>query len=259
MNPKFSLNSRQTNLLEIISRVGFIETDEAARLFSKTTQTIRRDFELLETHKLLKRVHGGAKAIPEFINKPYNERRSFNTTQKGLMGKLAAAKIPNASCVFLSLGTSTEAVASHLLEHKDMRFVTNNLKIASLLQTVPEAELTICGGRIRMEDGGMLDPRALDVIADQRFDYGVIGVGAINESGDLYSYSFDDSHITKLILKHSKVKILVADDDKLDQNANYKICNISDVDIFVTGTNVSTKIAELCQLGDVELILADSP
>lgn len=252
----FEPNLRQSKLLKMILAHGFAETELAAKKFGKTTQTIRRDFDILEKHGLIRRVHGGASAIQGYENRSYRERLASRSGEKNLIGRTTAALIPHDKCIFLSLGTSTEAVARHLTAHKNMQFVTNNLNIAHVLQDTETSELTLCGGHVRRQDGGMLGPRAIDMIAEHRFDFGIIGAGAITSSGSLFSYSLNEARMAQAIIAQSDVTILVADEKKIGKNANHKMATLEDVEIFVTDDKNNILIGELCKQKNVKLIIA---
>lgn len=252
----FEPNVRQSKLLKMIWDQGFTETEVAAKEFAKTTQTIRRDFDTLEKHGLIRRVHGGASAVKGYENSSYSERLASRSGEKNLIGQTTAELIPNASCIFLSLGTSTEAVARHLTSHRDMQFVTNNLNIARVLQNSETSELSLCGGHVRRQDGGMLGPRALDMITEHRFDYGIIGAGAITPCGSLYCYSINEARMAQAIIAQSDITILVADEKKIGNKANHKMATLEDVDIFVTDDETNPFIGELCKQQNVKLVVA---
>lgn len=254
---KFRPNARQQDILDIIRQTGFAETESTARQFAKTTQTIRRDFKELEAHGFVSRVHGGAKANLGHQNRPYDERKLARAEEKQAIGLAAAERIPEGRCVFLSLGTSTEAVARNLLTHRDMQFVTNNLNIAQLLRGNESAEIQVCGGVIRHEDGGMLDPRAIDMIRNLRMDYCVIGIGAISDDGGLYCYSINEVETAQALIQQSQNIILVADEKKIGRQANHRMGHLEDVDMFVTDKILRGDIQQLCGNAGVELVIAE--
>jgi len=252
----FTPNGRQTRLLEMIMESGFAETEAAARAFAKTTQTIRRDFDLLEKHGLIRRVHGGASAPSGHQNRPYAERQLSRRNEKDRIGRSTAGIIPHGKCVFLSLGTSTEAVARHLVGHEDMHFITNNLNIANVLLDNESSDLTLCGGQVRRSDSGLIDHRAIELIANFRFDFGVIGAGAISDTGDLFCYSIDEARMAQAIIANSEKIILVADDKKIGQTANFKLADLNSVHVFVTDGEQAPDIKTLCDENRVDLIVA---
>ena len=254
----FQPNSRQAEILKVITETGFAETGAMARAFSKTPQTIRRDFKELEIHGLVKQIRGGAKSGNNggYQNLPYSRRQLAKSHEKQLIGKMTADLIPDDKCVFLSLGTSTEAVASNLLQHRNMRFVTNNLNIAQLLRNNPYSEIQVCGGVIRREDGGLLDPRAVELISNLRTDYSIIGIGAIAKDGGLFCYDIDEVRTAQAIIRNSDTAILVADEQKFEWNANHRMGNLSDIDVFVTNKVKNSYIKQLCDEKSVRLLSA---
>ncbi len=255
-DPNFKPNMRQSKLLEMILSQGFAETEAAAKTFEKTTQTIRRDFEILEKQGLIRRVHGGASTPLRVTDRPYSQRLASKSHEKDMIGRAAAQLIENNRCVFLSLGTSAEAVARYLTDHTGMLFVTNNFNVAMTLRNVKDSDLILSGGHVREQDGGMLDPHARGLIKDYRFDYSIIGAGAITESGELYTNHLDEAHITQTIINNSQSTILVADEKKTRQRANHRMTHLENIDILVTEKQVSGPLAELCKAQNVKLIKA---
>ncbi len=244
----------------MISQSGFTATDEMARYFSKTTQTIRRDFKELESYGLVRQIHGGARSPDSETgpqqNLPYSQRQATQAMEKQSIGSTTANLIPSEKSIFLSLGTSTEAVARNMINHENMQFVTNNLNIAFLLLNNLTSEIQLCGGTIRPEDGGMLDPRAIDLISNIRIDYSVIGIGAISDDGDLYCYSIDEVKMAKIIINQSNVTILVADEQKFGMKATHRMGNLEDIDMFVTDKAPNVEMREICKAKQVKLIEA---
>ena len=64
--------------------------------------------------------------------------------------------IPDGASVFMNIGTSTEAVARQMLNHKDLMVVTNNTNVANILVENPDCEIVVAGGVLRRSDGGLV-------------------------------------------------------------------------------------------------------
>ena len=75
----------------------------------------------------LDRVHGGAVIPSGVANIGYELRRALNPDAKAAIGRTCARAIPDNSSMFLNIGTTTEAVARELLNHKNITVVTNTL------------------------------------------------------------------------------------------------------------------------------------
>ena len=55
-------------------------------------------------------------AIPSVLNLDYAVRQTSETEEKEAIGEAIAAQIPDNSSVFISIGTTTETIAKHLLQ-----------------------------------------------------------------------------------------------------------------------------------------------
>lgn len=54
-------------------------------------------------------------------------------TQKAAIGKLAASLVQPGSCIYLDAGTTTLAIAQHLIHMESLTVVTNDFVIANYL------------------------------------------------------------------------------------------------------------------------------
>ena len=87
-------------------------------------------------------------------NVAYESRRSLASSEKQLIGRRAAALIPDNTSLFINIGTTTEEVARALVRHEGLLVVTNNIHVAAILSPVPKIEVIVVGGAVRKTDGG---------------------------------------------------------------------------------------------------------
>nr|WP_296842276.1 DeoR/GlpR family DNA-binding transcription regulator [Thiofilum sp.] len=120
---------RQQQILALARETGRVSVDELVMAFEVTPQTIRKDLNELCEARLLARVHGGAVLVSGVANVEYEQRRNMYAEEKQRIGKLCAAQIPDNSSLFINLGTTTEAVAQALLQHRNLMVITNNLNV----------------------------------------------------------------------------------------------------------------------------------
>jgi Transcriptional regulators of sugar metabolism len=133
------LNRRQRSMLDLVKEQGFVSVEELAQHFSVTSQTIRRDINDLCGAGLLRRYHGGAGLPSSVENVAYQARQILNFDAKVEIAEAIAERIPNQASLYMTLGTTTEAVARALRDHRGLRVITNNLNVASLLAENPAA------------------------------------------------------------------------------------------------------------------------
>ena len=61
----------------------------------------------------------------------YPNRKGRNADAKELIGKMIASQIPNGASIFIDIGTTMAAVAESLINHKNLKIITNNTKIGN--------------------------------------------------------------------------------------------------------------------------------
>lgn len=225
---------RHTEILDIARAEGRVEVDELSRRFGISVQTIRKDLAELSLKGSLKRVHGGAMLPTRLTNIGYEERRALNAEAKTRIGKACAELIPENATVFLNIGTTTEAVARALLNHRNLMVVTNNLNIANILSANPDCNVMVAGGFLRRSDGGLTGSQTTQTIANFKFDVSVIGCSALDDDGDILDFDLEEVDVSQRIIRQSRKVILAADTAKFARTAPVRIASIRDIDQMVT-------------------------
>ena len=253
------LAERQNRILEIAKQTGRVMVDDLAGRFDVSPQTIRKDLNELCDQRLLARVHGGAILSSGIENVGYDARRGIAGEEKEAIGRMAADLIPNNASLFITIGTTTEAVARALIAHVGLMVITNNINVANALRPYPAMEVIIAGGVVRRSDGGIVGEAAVDVIRQFRVDYAVIGVSAIDEDGSLLDYDFREVKVAQAIIGNARHVVLVADATKFQRTAPVRIGHLSQVGSFVTDRCESNAIRRICADAQIDLYEASAP
>ncbi|SNT04945.1 DeoR/GlpR family DNA-binding transcription regulator [Tropicimonas sediminicola] len=238
---------RQTDILDLARRHGKVTVEELAERFGVTLQTIRRDLTELAEAGLLDRVHGGAMLPSGVSNIGYEDRRGLNTEAKAAIAAACAAAIPHDCSVFLNIGTSTEAVARALLQHRNLMVITNNINVANILVANPDADIMVAGGMLRRADGGLTGALTTRAIEHFKVDVAVIGCSALDQDGDLLDYDIEEVNVSRKILAQARESFLVADHSKFHRTAPARIASLSEIDIFFTDVPLSPALGQLCR------------
>ncbi|MEM1005219.1 MAG: DeoR/GlpR family DNA-binding transcription regulator, partial [Pseudomonadota bacterium] len=194
-----SLSFRQSDILDLAKQRGRVAVDDLATHFGVTVQTIRRDLSDLADLGQLDRVHGGAVLRSGVSNIGYEDRRTLNQDAKTCIARACARDIPDGASLFMNIGTSTEAVARQLLQHKNLMVVTNNMNVANILVENPDCEIVVAGGVLRRSDAGLVGNLTVATIAHFKFDYAIIGCSALDTDGDLLDFDFQEVHVSQKI------------------------------------------------------------
>ncbi|MEI4488681.1 DeoR/GlpR family DNA-binding transcription regulator [Frigidibacter sp. MR17.14] len=241
-----ALSFRQTEILDIARSEGRVAVEALAERFGVTLQTIRRDLTDLADAGLLDRVHGGAVVRSGVSNFGYDERRRMNEQAKTAIGRLCAQAIPDNSSMILNLGTTTEAVARELLNHRNITVVTNNINVANILMANDSCDIMVAGGGLRRSDGGLVGELTADFIRQFKVDYAVIGASALDHDGDLLDFDLPEVRVSRTIIRQARTSFLVTDISKLERSAPVRLCSLSEIDAVFIDRALPDPLGKLC-------------
>jgi DeoR family glycerol-3-phosphate regulon repressor len=245
--------ARRAAILDAARRTGSVNVDELAGKLAVTPQTIRKDLNILARQSMLARVHGGAIVTSGTDNLAYPERRTVAAPIKAAIGAAAAALVPNGASLFINIGTTTEAIAHALVDHRDLLVITNNLNVVDILGGRPSIEVIAAGGRVRASDRAVVGALAIDFIRGFRVDMALIGASALDPDGTFLDFDVDEVHVSQTIIHHARRVLLAIDASKLGRAAPVRIGDMTDVDYLVTDAD-DARLAAACALAATEVI-----
>ena len=216
------LSERQAHIAEMIRQTDFIRVDDLSHHFQVTTQTIRRDLNLLCERGIARRVHGGVQRMPTPGNVAYDCRQILNLEAKQTIAREVARHVPNGVSVAFSIGTTPEIVSKALLAHRHLRVFTNNLNIAMLACTNATFEVTVAGGRLRNEDRDVMGGGMEALFGAYKVDIGIYGVAGVDEDGTLLDFYEEEVRARQIIRENSRSAFLVLDHSKFGRAAHVR-------------------------------------
>jgi DeoR family transcriptional regulator, glycerol-3-phosphate regulon repressor len=245
---------RQHRILELARQTGSVAVDALAAELAVTPQTIRKDLNVLAGRALLSRVHGGAVVTSGISNLDREARSRVAASAKVAIGAAAAALVPNGASLFINIGTTTEAMAQHLRDHRDLLVITNNLNVVDILADRPSIQVIAAGGKVRASDRAVVGALAMDFIRGFKVDYALIGASAIDAAGTMLDFDVDEVRVSQTIIAQSRTVILGADGSKFGRPAPVAIGSVALVDYLVTDQLDDPGLLAACRTGEVEVI-----
>ncbi|PKR55597.1 DeoR/GlpR family DNA-binding transcription regulator [Thalassospira marina] len=225
---------RQNEILQIIRDQGFATLEALAETFNVSTQTIRRDVIDLSKQGFLQRFHGGAGLPNNMVRLGHEQKNRLSPEAKQHIGEYTACLIPNGASVFLDVGTTVEAVARSLGNHRNLRLVTNSMLSAAIISAQSHQEIHVIGGIIYGNDGSMVSNDAPAAIRRFAFDYCVIGCSGFDKDGAPLDHDRQKVAIKNAAIRSSRHNILVADHSKFNSHPFMRIAEATDFKSFVT-------------------------
>ena len=241
-----TLAPRQHDILDLARERGYVSIDELVQAFGVTPQTIRRDINQLAEQGLLRRTHGGAASEASSTqNTAYAMRAGQMRDEKQRIAQAIAAHIPDHASLFISIGTTTEAIAHALLNHRD-------LHVAAQLSTKADFEVLVAGGTVR-GDGGIVGQAAVDFIQQFKVDYALVGISGIDDDGSLLDFDYQEVRVSQAIIGNARQAFLAADSSKFGRNAVVRLGSITLVDRVFTDATPAATITRLLTENKVHL------
>ncbi|HTM78080.1 MAG TPA: DeoR/GlpR family DNA-binding transcription regulator [Devosia sp.] len=251
------LSTRQRQILALIEVDGAQQIEDLAQRYGLTTQTIRRDINVLCDLGQARRFHGGVDLPVLSQNISVNARSQLNSGAKRRIASFIAAQITPGSTVFLGIGSTVQFVAAALREHADLTVVTNNIDVALTLGSAPNVELHLTGGVWRPNDQDVVGPDAVKFFSKFYASFAVIGAGGLSAEHGVLDFSYGEAQIANAIIENSRTRFLAADFSKWGRDASVRVAPFDRLTHLVTDRDPGAKVRTALRDGSVELVVCD--
>lgn len=256
-----------TERKELIERLivddGRVSVVDLARRFEVTTETVRRDLDQMESTGALRRVHGGAVGPDrESTAEPsIAQRLERQSEAKTAIGRRAVAALADdfRGSVFLDAGTTTAAVARELasrLAASSIEVVTHSLTLGHALAAVPNASLTVIGGKVRGLTAAAVGADTVRAIEALRPDVAFLGTNGVSEGFGLSTPDPEEAAVKRAIVRSARRVVVVADAEKLGRELLVGFAALADIDVLVTDAAPAPALSAALAEADVEVWLA---
>ena len=251
-------NPRQAELLHEVQRLGSASVEALAGRFGVTLQTVRRDVKLLAAAGLLARFHGGVRVPASTTeNIAYRQRQRLNAAAKQRIARAVARSLPNGCSLIINIGTTTEAIARELLQHRGLRVITNNLNVAAILSDNPDCEVIVAGGVVRTRDRGIVGEVTVDFMRQFKVDIGLIGISGIEADGTLRDFDYREVKVARAIVEQSRHVWLASDHSKFNRPAMVELARLDELDMLFTDAAPPEPFPALLAEAGVQCVVAE--
>ena len=234
----------------------FIDLETLCNELNASESSVRRDLDILEQEKALKRVYGGAVSLQPPAGRAfdYAVESVRLSDEKGRIARLAASLVEDGQTVILDGGSTVASVAREL-SAKSLHIVTNSLPIAESLETLRHIELTLTGGYFDPRLRVMLGPFCEQMLSAIRADVLIMGIGSISAAGFSNNNTLVVGSEQKMLAVASKV-IIVADRTKFGRGGVIPVAPLKAAHVVVSDSGLAPQYVELLRSNGVEVLLA---
>jgi len=220
-----SVDDRRNRILEIMQSHPEVRVDELSEKMGVSLITIRRDLQILEDRKLLKRVYGGAVASLDADEEVMMYRN--------LIARYAASLVADNDNLFIN----TSRNALRMLEYircGNVTVITNNGK-AILCDYPSSVNVVLTGGELRHPKGAMVGDVALRSLQSVYANKAFVGCSGINAENGMTTEIFHEVSINEMMIDHAtKGAYVLADHTKIGKKSGFVSGPIEKIKVLIT-------------------------
>ncbi|MEW1901442.1 DeoR/GlpR family DNA-binding transcription regulator [Streptomyces sp. NPDC086147] len=247
-NQNLLAEQRRALILDEVRRRGGVRVNELTRRLSVSDMTIRRDLDALARQGVLSKVHGGAVPVVEAsTHEPGFEAKSvLEPSAKDEIARAAAALVTPGMALALSGGTTTYALARHLLDVPDLTVVTNSVRVADVFHEAVRAgearrgaATVVLTGGVRTPSDALVGPVADRAIRSLHFDLLFLGVHGVSVEAGLSTPNLAEAETNTCLMRSARRVVVVADHTKWGTVGLSSFASLDEVDTWVTDGGLS--------------------
>ncbi|MFJ4716765.1 DeoR/GlpR family DNA-binding transcription regulator [Streptomyces sp. NPDC088785] len=266
-NQNLLAEQRRALILDEVRRRGGVRVNELTRKLGVSDMTVRRDLDALARQGVLEKVHGGAVPVVEASShEPGFEAKSgLELTAKEDIARAAAPLAAPGTAIALSGGTTTYALAQHLLDVPDLTVVTNSVRVADVFHAAQRtagtrqgAATVVLTGGVRTPSDSLVGPVADQAIAALHFDVLFLGVHGISPQAGLSTPNLAEAETNRRLVQSARRVVVVADHTKWGTVGLSSFAALDQVDTLVTDAGLPVE-ARLEIPEQLRLVVAGEP
>lgn len=238
-------------LLETQKRMNI--ADMQKKLFLSQS-TLRRDLIYLEKQNLIKREFGHVFLLSESnIEFPYFYREQKNEEAKKYICAKAAEFIEDNFAAFIDSSSTASYIPDFLSKRQNLTMITNGLKVASKINSMPNSRLFLLGGNIPTYVGSTVGTEALKQIEHYRANIAVMSFGGIDGS-HIFITDQDQANLRSAMVENSEKSILLMDSTKFGKSDFIKFGPMDMFDVLITEKKPDQKVLTYAETHDLQIV-----
>lgn len=255
-NQNLLAEQRRALILDEVRRRGGVRVNELTRRLNVSDMTVRRDLDALARQGVVAKVHGGAVPVVEASSHEpgFEAKSALELGAKEEIARAAAAMVRPGTAIALSGGTTTFALARHLLDVPDLTVVTNSVRVADVFyeaqhsgsggEARPGAATVVLTGGVRTPSDALVGPVADQAIRSLHFDALFLGVHGISVEAGLSTPNLAEAETNRRLVQAARRVVVVADHTKWGTVGLSSFATLDEVDTLVTDRGLSAEVRE---------------
>lgn len=230
---------------------------EISQRLKVTTETVRRDLDVLERRGVLRRMRGGAELMS---STPFEQalaaRHAEQYADKLVIAQRVMQELPKDGVVVLDSGSLTLVCAQAMPKDRSLVVVTNNLPAAHLLAAFDNLRIITLPGMIRGLTSAAVDSwtsRRLDTLTA---DVAIIGVNGLTTTHGLTTTNPEEAAVKRSIVLSARRRVVPVISGKVGRSSFCTFADIGEVDVIITDGAANAEVVRDLEAAGPEVVIA---
>lgn len=266
MPKHFIADERRRAIVQQLLQHQVVTVSDLSDRYGVSEVAIRRDLESLEGRGLLRRIHGGAVALPSTAptNGSADHRCSIprsvvNSEAKHRIGRAAAELVRSGDCVLFDSGSTVLHVAHYVAispgNTDTLTVITSSLPVVSELSQCGGVNLIILGGVYLPLYQMVVGPQTIEQLRGLYADKLFLGADGLTFAYGLTASNVLEAEVDRVAVAAAAEVIVVADSSKIGGVGLTSIVPLTRLDKLITDSQASPDFVAALREQGTEVIL----
>lgn len=249
---------RQDEMVRLVTAGGSVSVQELVDYFQVSEATVRRDLSVLNRDGRLRRVHGGATALPseegvyEANMEELEHKYSLHMTEKRRIAQYAASCVTDSDFVYLDAGSTVEQMAD-FLTGSGASFLTNSLPLAQKLAR-NGISVHMLPGHVRGTTASVVGSELLQALAQYHFTYGFFGTNGISLEEGCTTPDAEEAAAKAAAFSQCRRAYILADGSKFGLASHITFAPLTGVSVITARSSRDIDFAPYKKLTEVHVL-----
>lgn len=224
---------------------GSVSVAAIAERLDVTTETVRRDLDVLQRRKLIVRHRGRAELRPRAaFELELAARHHEQSAEKVRIARTVTALLPADGVIGLDSGSMPLVCAEYFPRNLELTVVTNNLPAAQLLSANPSFTVLCLPGPVRGITRATVNPEAAERLRNLTLDLAIVGVNGVTADQGLTTTTCEEAEIKAAFLGAARRRVLPVISGKLGTDSFVRYGRLDELDDLVTDAGAPAELLE---------------
>ncbi|MBQ4323616.1 MAG: DeoR/GlpR transcriptional regulator [Clostridia bacterium] len=220
---------RQQAILQYLEKQNPASVKEIAKTIFVSEASVRRDIAAMEARGMVTKIYGGV-LLSQRKNAviPLDIRDGEQAAAKDLIARKAAELVYDGATIYLDASSTVWRMMKYLKGYKDLKIVTNNLRIFSESEGI-DGKIYCTGGAYDPKNRSFYGPEAIRFTESVSVDLFFFSSRGLSEDGEITDPAETETALRKAMLKRAAHSYCLCNSSKIGKRHLFTVCRKEDI------------------------------